>query len=140
MKEKVFFYVVFIGLLFAGLIGVQACVPAKNVLEDTEWQLITIGKTRMIEGTQITLHFGSEEVSGNAGCNSYFARYEANRSTLSMDGIGSTEMWCMEPEGIMDQEFLYLNYLSNVDSFSIADGQLIIVLNDGDQLIFEATQ
>ncbi|MCD4751730.1 MAG: META domain-containing protein [Anaerolineaceae bacterium] len=140
MKEKMFFYVVFIGLLFAGLIGVQACVPAKNVLEGTEWQLITIGKIRMIEGTQISLQFDSEEVSGTASCNSYFARYETSGGTLSMDGIGSTEMWCMEPEGIMDQESWYLNSLSNIDSFSVAKDQLTIVLNDGERLIFEATQ
>lgn len=140
MREKLFFYVVFTSLLLAGLIGVQACSPAKNMLEDTEWQLITIGKTHMIEGTQITLHFGGEEVSGNASCNSYFARYETSGSSLSMDAIGMTEMWCMEPEGIMDQEFHYLSSLSNIDFFSVAEDQLIIILNDGDQLIFEATQ
>ena len=140
MKDKLFFYVVFVGLLFAGLIGVQACAPARNVLEGTEWQLIHMGKTSMVEGTQITLRFGSDEASGKASCNSYFAHYESRGSTLSMDGIGSTEMWCMDPEGIMDQEFLYLNNLSNIDSFSVADNQLTIILNDGDQLIFEMIQ
>ncbi len=140
MKDKLFFYVIFIGLLFAGLIGVQACVPVKNTLENTDWQLITVGETHMLEDTQITLHFGSEEVSGNASCNSYFARYETSDSVLSMDAIGMTEMWCMEPEGIMDQEFLYLSSLSNIENFSLIEEQLTIVLNDGSQLIFETAQ
>jgi heat shock protein HslJ len=138
MKDRMFFYTVFIGLLVVGLIAVQACQPAEDSLTDTEWHLLTIGKTSVMDNTDITLKFSKDEVSGNASCNSYFASYETQGSNLTMDAIGMTEMWCMDPDGIMDQETRYLQSLSKIDTFSIANGKLTLLLNDGDQLIFEA--
>jgi len=122
------------------LIAVQACQPqpAGAALAGTEWRLLTIGKTDVMPDTEITIRFADGEVSGNASCNSYFASYEANGSRLTFDAVGMTEMWCMEPEGLMDQETRYLQTLPKAESYNIADGKLIIFLSDGDQLIFEA--
>jgi heat shock protein HslJ len=47
-----------------------------------------------------------------------------------------TEMYCMEPEGVMEQESLYLEMLGNAESFELSEGQLMIFMADGETLTF----
>ena len=115
-------------------------------LEDTNWSLQSYGEPGnlkdILTDTEITAEFVSSEgtVKGSAGCNSYFGSYQVEGSKLSIPGpIGATEMYCMEPEGIMEQEQQYLTALGAAESYKIENGRLQI--NCGNQiLIFERTE
>ncbi|MFC1905001.1 YbaY family lipoprotein [Chloroflexota bacterium] len=111
-------------------------------LEDTTWFLISYGEPKYLRSelpnTEITIEFVSAEktVKGSAGCNSYFGSYEVEGSQLSMPGpMGATEMYCMEPEGVMDQEQEYLATLQLAESYEIDSNELRIYC-DSQVLIF----
>jgi heat shock protein HslJ len=91
----------------------------------------------LIIGTEITAVFGEDgTLSGSAGCNNYQAGYEAEagasgaEGTISIDPAATTRKACPEPEGIMDQESLYLAALEMADVYRI----------DGDRLQLRTSQ
>ena len=112
-------------------------------LEDIKWVLESYGEqgnlTPVIEGTRITATFESAEgqVRGSAGCNSYFGDYEVDDG-LSISTLGHTEMYCMDPEGVMDQETEYLKLLGTAENYRIQDGKLQI--DCGDRLVVIYTE
>ncbi|MFC2032324.1 DUF4382 domain-containing protein [Chloroflexota bacterium] len=111
-------------------------------LEDTNWILQSYGETGnltdVLADTEITAEFVSAEgtVKGSAGCNSYFGSYEVEDSQLSIPGpVGATAMYCVEPEGIMDQEQEYLATLQLAESYEI-DGYELIIQCGNQVLVF----
>jgi heat shock protein HslJ len=110
------------------------------ILEDTDWVLQSYGELGnlkdVLTDTEITAEFVSSEgvVEGSAGCNSYSGSYEVEDSQLSIPGpIAATEMYCEEPEGVMDQERQYFEILQAAESYSVEDGELQI--NCGSQVL-----
>ena len=75
------------------------------------------------------------EVSGTAGCNHYFSSYTVNGDKVELGVIGSTEMYCMNPEGVMEQEAAYLKDLGQVDSFEIYGDTLTMFDAEGTRLL-----
>ncbi|MGD8599391.1 MAG: META domain-containing protein, partial [Anaerolineae bacterium] len=73
-----------------------------------------------------------------AGCNTYFGPYEAGGSEMTINDVAHTEMWCAEPEGVMDQEQAFLAALASVTGYRLA-GERLELLDDsgGAILIFE---
>ncbi|MFC1953508.1 META domain-containing protein [Chloroflexota bacterium] len=109
-------------------------------LEDRKWALQSYGEsgniTDILENTEITAEFVSTEgtIKGSAGCNSYFGSYELEGGQLLIPGpIGATEMYCMEPEGVMDQEQEYFALLQLAESYEINGDELRI--NCGGQVL-----
>lgn len=109
-------------------------------LEDTSWQVISYnngqgGVVSLIIGTEITAKFGADgQLTGKSGCNSYFAEYETDGDKIRIGPTGSTEMACLEPEGLMEQEQQFLTALGTADTYKIrglnmemrtADGALV---------------
>ncbi len=96
----------------------------------------------VLEGTEITTSFNGAEgqVTGSAGCNSYFASYEASGNKLSFSDIAQTEMYCIAPGGVMEQEQEYLALLLDTATFQVEDSQLTISSSDGQVLIFGAEE
>ena len=135
-----------LSLLLIVVLGLIACSTGTGeaMLEDTAWVLESYGEPgnlkAVIADTEITAEFASAEetVKGSAGCNSYFGSYELKGSQLSIPGpIGVTEMYCMEPKGVMDQEQEYLAVLQLAESYEIDGDELQI--NCGSQvLIFKS--
>jgi heat shock protein HslJ len=123
-------------------IGLVACKGEVVAFEDNEWLLESYGEPdnvhMVIEGTEITTSFDSttHEVSGSAGCNSYFGDYEVDNHQLSITALAYTEMACLEPEGVMDQEYQYLQSLGLVESYEMKDSRLHITCSDGSVLTF----
>jgi heat shock protein HslJ len=107
-------------------------------LDGTEWVLTSLNGGSPIGS--ITLAFADGEVSGTGGCNHYFGGYDQSGNTISLPMIGMTEMACMEPVGIMDQESEYLGVLSRVNTFSVDGSQLRMESSDGAFLLFEAVE
>ena len=121
-------------------------VIEKNAMpEDTKWFLRAYGEQGnlkdIIAGTGITATFNSSEgqVSGSAGCNIYGGRYQIIGSALSISEIYSTEMACLSPEGVMQQEQDILSILAGAQSFQADDTTLTILCSGGQQLYFTKT-
>ena len=129
-------------LLVFTVIGLAACSAPSSMLDDTEWFLRSYGEQNdlqvILEDTEITATFDSSEgeVSGSAGCNIYFARYEVRDNELSIFEIASTEMACVSPEGVMEQEQEFLTILAGAQSFQADDTTLTIFCSGGKQLYF----
>jgi heat shock protein HslJ len=96
-----------------------------QALEGTSWQVMSYnngkgGVTSLIIGTEISANFGEDgQLTGNSGCNSYFAEYEADGDNISIGPAGATEMACIEPEGVMEQEQQYLAALGTAAAYKI---------------------
>ena len=132
MKGKLFLGIVLLGLLVF-IAGACAKEGEDAVdFEDMKWVLETFGEPgnqqAVIEGTRITATFESaeREVNGSAGCNTYFGEYKVSGADLTIMNLASTEMACMEPEGVMDQETQYLTALRTTDGYEIVNGKLRI--------------
>ena len=105
-------------------------------LNGTTWELYSIGKYSPIADSKTTIRFEGGQVSGLGGCNQYGGEYQVSGNTITMDKMYMTEMACTSPEGIMDQEQLFLQKLGDAQRFEIANGQLQIYGSDGEALTF----
>jgi heat shock protein HslJ len=101
-------------------------------LVGTPWLLTSYnngkgGMQSTIIGTEITAEFNEDDaMTGSAGCNTYSAPFEADEETISIGPTIRTEMACMDPEGVMEQENLYLAALQNAAVYKIFDDRLEI--------------
>jgi len=111
-------------------------------LEGTAWSLAAFIEgetaTAVLADTEITLAFEVEQVSGSAGCNSYFASYTLDGGALRFGAAGMTKMYCATPEGVMEQEARYGDILSAVTLFEWDADQLTLRTADGRGLVFTA--
>jgi len=120
----------------------QLVIKKNPVLEDIKWFLRSYGQQGnlkdIIEGTEITATFNSSDgqVGGSSGCNIYGGRYQLIGSTLSISEIVSTEMACILPEGIMEQEQEFLTILASTQSFQVDEETLVIFCSGEQQLYF----
>lgn len=105
-------------------------------LDGTSWVLVTYSKNSPLAGTEPTLKFEGGQVSGSASCNSYGGSYIVDDSSLNFGDMFMTEMYCTDPEGIMDQENAYLQLLGQAHSYEIQDGTLVIFSGDHETLTF----
>jgi heat shock protein HslJ len=116
------------------LVGCSGTDP----LDGTSWILTAYRKTQPIDGTTITATFQNGEINGSAGCNSYFASYQVKGNEIAMGVIAQTEMACLNPEGVMEQERIIMEFLGDAQEFLLANGQLQIFRSDGEALTFAA--
>lgn len=137
-------------ILLCAVVALSPCLFACTkvaedtiAIENTTWLLESYGEKgnlqTVLEGTEITATFESAEdrVKGSAGCNSYFGDYQINDNELSIPMMAHTEMYCLEPEGVMEQETQYLSLLSAAESYEVSEGKLRITA--GSQvLVFNA--
>ncbi len=131
-----------LGQQFAG--GAYMSIDRKGI-EDITWLLESYGEQgdlqAVLEGTEITAIFDSAEgqVSGSAGANNYFGSYQISKNRLSIQEMSWTEMYRLDPEGVMEQEKYYLKTLRAAESYKIEDGKLQIT--SGNQvLIFRGSE
>jgi heat shock protein HslJ len=120
-------------------------------LEGASWTLTAFVETKTIEEmstpvlsltdplaeTQITLKFEDGTLSGSAGCNGYGGAYALDGSDLTVGAIAATEMACLDPAGIMEQEQRYLGLLGDVSTHAIFGDRLWLETDDGRGLVFE---
>ncbi len=126
--------VIFIMLALGGC----GIVPggSETDLNGTAWTLESYGGKSLIGDSAMTATFEAGEVSGSASCNHYFGSYKINGDQITVDGLGWTEMACMDPEGIMEQESTIMAMLSTTVSYKIEEGRLHLQLEGGEELVF----
>ena len=115
-------------------------VPAQPVpLEGTTWDLKFIYNGKewqpVIPGSTVTAQFDGDQLSGSAGCNSYNATVTIEGETMTISDAASTRKACADPEGVMDQETLYLSTLSSVTGYQGAGYALSLVDADGQAIL-----
>lgn len=106
-------------------------------LAGTSWTVIsyntgTQAVTSVIIGTEITANFSEDgQLSGNASCNQYTTTYSTKDNTITIGPAAMTEMFCAEPEGIMEQERQYLVSLQTADTYKITGFDMEMRTQDG---------
>ena len=118
----------FVMALLAGTL-LAGCGAAGGLdLDGTNWELTLLDGGALIPDTRITLRFEGDQVKGSAGCNSYGGGYTLGQDgSLQIGPVAITEMYCMSPEGVMDQEYAYTEFLVGAAKVS----------RDGDRLTIE---
>ena len=121
--------------------ALAACRAASTpAVEGKTWVLQSIEQQDLLEGTEITAVFDAakNQVSGSAGCNTYFGDYQIEGSRVVIGPLAHTEMACLSPEGVMDQERRYLSVLGAAETIEVSGDQLRITCSGGRTLIFKA--
>jgi len=108
-------------------------------LEGTEWQLVALRGEDPIAGKTITLRFEQTSLKGSGGCNTYGGSYTASADSLSLSDLYWTEMACMEPEGIMEQEQAYLSALNTAARYQLDGDRLALYDEAGTEILVFAT-
>jgi heat shock protein HslJ len=73
----------------------------------------------VIIGTEMTANFRADgQLTGSAGCNNYFTSYTTDGNNITIGPAGSTQQFCSEPEGVMEQEQEYLTALQSAATYS----------------------
>jgi peptidyl-Lys metalloendopeptidase len=117
-------------LMAACAAAAQDQPPAQgNTLQGTEWVLVSLNGNALIEGREITLRFGETSIEGSGGCNMYGGSYTASEDGLRLSDVYWTEMACVEPKGIMEQEQAYFQALNAAARYRVAQSQ-----SSGDRL------
>lgn len=94
-------------------------------LAGTEWVLTSLNGLPPIAGTRVTLRFEPDgQVGGGAGCNSYGGSYALTADTLAFSDMAWTDMACLDPAGVMDQEIAYMQALQAVTWYQMSDRAL----------------
>lgn len=124
--------------------GCTGSLPGKR-LENTAWELEAYGDASgpaaLIPGSRITLAFdqGLTGASGSAGCNSYGAGILVEGSRITFSQIYHTEMFCLDPPGIMDQENSYLGLLAAAKTYSLDTNKLTLYCDNVKILTFKSS-
>ena len=133
-------FLVVLVLLAAG------CTPSDKMpqLVDTAWVLTWLDDSSPIDGTQVTLKFKAEYLSGTMGCNGYGGGPDSGGYTASGNGtftlsrpFAVTVQLCSEPAGIMEQEAAYIEALLDAREYRVVDDLLELIDEDGEvRLVF----
>ena len=126
--------------LVAGMILLTACAGDNSAdgaeLAGATWVLMELNGETPLAESRTTLQLAAEQLSGNTGCNHYGGSYEIKGDSLRFDGIYSTEMACLEPDGLMDQELIYLDLLRGADQFELNADVLTVYAESNPILVF----
>lgn len=127
--------------MLLALLLLSACAGGKsqNPQAGSDWNLVTLSGTPPLEGTTLTLTFGTDQVGGNAGCNSFGGKYVVEGDQLTVSELVSTLMACAET-GVMEQESAYLSAVGAAQSFSLKGSELRILSAEGVELVFARQQ
>ena len=108
-----------------------------SILEGSQWLLTHLDRNKpLAEGTEVTLDFSGEQISGKSACNRYSAGIEQGEAAdeIKIGQSMSTMMAC--PDELMKIEREFLALLSRVTGFSFHAGRLELSGNNEDETPF----
>jgi heat shock protein HslJ len=82
---------------------------------------------------EITATFADGRVGGSAGCNQYFADYTLDGSSLNIQAIGSTKMFCEGERG--ERETAFLTALGQAAGYEIERDTLYLLDAAGERVL-----
>ena len=116
-------------VLVAFAIGVAIANSGGGDLEGRTWTLEGMADPASgdvaapLPDVAVTAQFESEEITGDAGCNSYFGGYRTDGDAIEIGPLGATQAFC---EGIQEQEDRYLTLLQAATRFAVDDSTLTL--------------
>lgn len=119
-------------------------VDAAADIENIDWTLVSYGDpnnpTTIHPQTlsDITAKFSGGQITGSAGCNTYFGTYLSPGNSLTITIDGTTMMLCNPPE-VMNQESTFISALEAAQSYQLLGNKLKIAYAGG-VLIFTTNQ
>ncbi|WP_440874533.1 META domain-containing protein [Thalassotalea sp. PLHSN55] len=124
----------------------QANNQANNYVETgalfgKTWQLVamnneTVSYQKQWPKPSINFDEQKNTVSGNSGCNRFFGGYIIDGQTLEFAPLASTKMLC---QGHANLEMDFLKALSQVNTYKISSGQLLL-LGENQQVLLTFNQ
>lgn len=104
------------------------------------WQLVNghgpEGPIPILEGHAITLTFEEQgAIGGTAACNHYFGDATIGGGSISISGVGASEMGC-SPQQVMESERAYLQALPAVATYERTGDELVLTGPDT-ELVYE---
>ncbi len=126
-KKKSSLLLITASVMIVLVLTLTGCVHEdRDDLDGTNWVLKAINGTQPMSDTSLTIEFIDKQISGSAGCNHFGGEYKLDGEKIQFISVYNTEMYCMEPEGIMDQEQVYLGALRAADRFSLTEEELVV--------------
>ena len=112
--------------------------PAPSTRYTGTWRLTEgrgpDGDIPLIKGYRITLDINAGSVVGKSACNTYGGRMDTDGDSISLSGLGGTEMGCARP--VMNSEEAYLNSLLVADTIG-REGDTLTLTGPDAELVFE---
>ncbi len=114
-------------------------VPANNPLAGTSWTLATLGGQPALQGTTVTLNFGSDgRAGGTDGCNAFSGGYELSGDALKFGPLLGTLMAC--EASVMAQADAFRSALEQTARFTVMNDTLTLLDANGNALTTFAPQ
>lgn len=96
-----------------------------TTLPNTSWQVANYnngkeGVVSSLSTERMSVTFDKNgRITGHAGCNRFFGTYSHNpaNKSITISQIGATKMYCQQPEGVMQEESLFLQALASAKTF-----------------------
>ncbi len=134
---------ILVGAMLVMTVLLSACIGADQdrppspgtALTGPRWVLVSLHGSAPIEGREITLSFEETSVEGSGGCNTYGGSYTASEDSLSLRGVYWTEMACLEPKGVMEQEQAYFRALNAAARYRVDGDRLELYDEAGAQIL-----
>lgn len=89
----------------------------------------------VLEESVLTMSFGEDRVWGSSGCNSFSGPCRLG-DPVAIGPLAGTMMFCMAPDGVMEQERHFLDLLQSADVVGIEQDEL--VLTQGETVLIRA--
>jgi heat shock protein HslJ len=108
-------------------------------LTGTEWQVTAFNNGQQaivsaLDGTTLTASFDTEDnLSGNAGCNTYNAGFSRDDGEITIEQAATTLMACDPP--VMEQETQFLQALTQAKTYELGHETLYLRAADGALLV-----
>lgn len=132
-------------IVFSSLVSLLSACAGSNPtdaskLEGHTWVLTNYNDIPSIASHQPTLLLEDGQVSGTTGCNHYGGSYQIKGDSIHFEALFNTEMACLDPQGLMEQEQVYLGLLRVANRFEINELGLTLFTETGQNLVFEIQQ
>jgi heat shock protein HslJ len=106
-------------------------------IENTTWQLVTLGGAPLPDGIKrapnLRLEPGQKRLVGFGGCNRIFGGYDLEGGSLKLSPLGTTKMGCLGPAMPLEKKFL--DALERVATWTISGDTLTLrAAEGGDQI------
>lgn len=89
----------------------------------------------LVEDSRLRISFDAGNMSADAGCNQMGGPYEVVDGELVLGDVVMTEMACVDPPGLMEQEQWYAEFLSSRPSLA-TDGDRLTLATDDVTVVF----
>lgn len=138
MKKLSYFILITILAILLSACAVNSQDRGPNI-EGIIWVLTSYNDVHPIDGALPTMELEGGQVSGTTGCNHYGGSYQITGDAISFEDFYRTEIGCTEPEGVMDQERIYLDLLRSADRFVLSESEDVLTIFAGEHqiLVFE---